>query len=269
VSGSYGVALNVAAGYLDEAAEVAALGYGAIWLPGGQLDRLDPIAELVRSTESVLVGTAVISLDVYQAGPVARLYAELEAEAPGRFLVGLGGPQQPRPLAALNAYLDELDRADPPVTRRILAALGPRKLELARDRCAGAVPLLVTPGYTATARELLGDEALLVIDQMVVLDDDAERARETARGPVRFLSGIGGYRANFTRMGFSDAEVDGLSDRLIDSVVSWGNAEAVASQVGEHLAAGADQVMLQVLHGDRQPGPLEAARELAPLLLKP
>lgn len=108
--------------------------------------------------------------------------------APGRFVAGLGGPQVPRPLRPLNDYLDQLDQGEPPVPagRRILAALGPRKLEVARERAAGAVLLLVTPGYTRAARSILGSGAALVISQLVVLDTDAARAREAARGSLRF-----------------------------------------------------------------------------------
>jgi probable F420-dependent oxidoreductase len=269
--GPIGVALNVSADetYLDQAAELEQLGYSAVWLPGGQLDSLDPIAKIAAATTAIPVATAIISLDVYEPAAVTALYAELEASAPGRFIVGLGGPQKPQPLQALNDYLDQLDQGDPPVpaARRILAAIGPRKLELARDRAAGSIPLLVTPAYTSAARRILGEESALIIDQMVVLDIDAARARETARGPLRFLSGVGGYQASFTRMGFTDTDIADLSDRLVDELVAWGDAGAITARVREHLTAGADQVVLQVLNAGDQPGPIEVARQLAGSLL--
>ena len=137
--GPVGVALNVSDTYLDQAAELERLGYATIWLPGGQIDALSRIAEIIHATAAVPVASAIISLDVYPAAGVAGLYARLETSAPGRLVAGLGGPQKPRPLPALNDYLDQLDQVEPPVPagRRLLAALGPRKLELARDRCAG------------------------------------------------------------------------------------------------------------------------------------
>jgi probable F420-dependent oxidoreductase len=243
--GPIGVALNVSADetYLDQAAELEQLGYSAVWLPGGQLDSLDPIAKIAAATTAIPVATG--------------------------FIVGLGGPQKPQPLQALNDYLDQLDQGDPPVpaARRILAAIGPRKLELARDRAAGSIPLLVTPAYTSAARRILGEESALIIDQMVVLDIDAARARETARGPLRFLSGVGGYQASFTRMGFTDTDIADLSDRLVDELVAWGDAGAITARVREHLTAGADQVVLQVLNAGDQPGPIEVARQLAGSLL--
>lgn len=265
--GPVGMALNVSDddSYLKEAAEIEQLGYAAIWLPGGQIDRLDRIARIVGATTSVPVIPGIIPLDVYPAAAVVQLYAQLQASAPDRFIAGLGGPQRPRPLRALNDYLDELDRATPPVPagRRILAALGPRKLELARDRAAGAVPLLVTPAYTRQARRILGDESTLIISQMLVLDTDAARARQAARLPVNFLSGVPGYQASFARMGFTDRDIADLSDRLVDELVIWGNTDRITARISEHLDAGADQVALTVLSQDGQPGPIEVARELA------
>jgi probable F420-dependent oxidoreductase len=267
--GPVGAALNISGSYLDEAAELEELGYRALWLPGGQIDRLGRLADLALATRTIPVGSAIIPLDVYRPGPVAELYAQLEASAPGRLMVGLGGPQQPRPLRALNDYLDQLDHGQPPVPagRRLLAALGPRKLELARDRAAGALLLLVTPAYISAARRLLGEDSTLVIAQMLVLDTDATRARETARRPLQFLSGLRGYRDSFTRMGFSQNEVAELSDRLVDALVAWGDPETIAARVRQHLDAGADHVMLHTLTDAGQPGPIEAARQLAGPLL--
>lgn len=265
--GPIGVALEVSEddSYLDAAIEIEKLGYSAIWMAGGQLSTLDPLAKIVRATMAIPVAPAILAVGVHTPEAVMGLYADLEATHPGRLVVGLGGPQAPRPLRALNEFLDRLDAGEPPVPahRRILAALGPRKLALARDRSAGAVPLLVTPAYTAHARELLGPDATLVIDQMVVLDTDPGPARETARGSLRFLLGVDGYRANAGRMGFGDDEISGLADRLVDALVAWGDPDAIAARVNEHLRAGADQVILSALHRGDQPGPLEAARRLA------
>ena len=209
----------------------------------------------------------IIPVDVYAPGDVTRLYAELQAGAPGRFIAGLGGPQVPRPLRPLHDYLDRLDQGEPPVpsSRRILAALGPRKLEIARERAAGAVLLLVTPDYTRTARRILGTAATLVISQMVVLQADAARAREAARGPLRFLSGVAGYRASFTRMGFTGSDIDGLSDELVDELVAW--------ELRRHHGAGqrapASRSRPRSTHraGQRPPRRHDSARPLARTLL--
>jgi probable F420-dependent oxidoreductase len=126
---------------------------------------------------------------------------------------------------------------------------------------------LVTPAYTSAARHILSEHSTLVVDQMLVLDTDASRARETAHGPLRFLSRVDGYVASFERMGFSNTDVSELTDRLVDDLVVWGDVDAIAARVGEHLAAGADQVVLGVLNEGSQPGPIEVARQLAGKLL--
>ena len=261
--GPVGITLNISPDetYLDDAARLESLGYSAIWLRGGQIDSLDRISAVVRATDSIPVATGIIPVGVYDSDAVAQLFADLQTTAPDRFVVGLGGPQVPRPLRALNEYLDRLDRFGPPVPaeRRILAALGPRKLELARDRAAGAVVPLVTPDYTAEARRSLGPDATLVVSLMTVLGTDAARARDTARVPLRFLSGVGGYATNFERMGFGADDISGLSDRLVDDLVAWGDADAIVARVHSHLAAGADHVVVSEL-GER---PGEVARQLA------
>lgn len=263
--GSVGVALSVSDRYLDEAAELERIGYSAVWLPGGQIDTLERLADLVGATTAVRVGASIISLDVYSAPQVSGLYARVEETAPGRLIAGLGGPQKPRPIQALHAFLDQLDQADPPVPaqRRLLAALGPRKLELARDRAAGAIVLLVTPAYLGTARQILGDQRALVVDQMVVADADPERARQTARRPLGFLSRLPGYAASFARMGFTDADVAQLSDRLVDELIIWGSPETIAARISRQLDAGADHIVLHVLSEPGQPGTIQVARTLA------
>jgi probable F420-dependent oxidoreductase len=255
--------------YLEDAVELEQLGYSTIWLPGGQLATLDPLPRIIRATQAVQVGSAIISADVFGAGAVATTCAEVEPTHPGRFVVGLGGAHVPRPLRTLNSYLDDLDAADPPVpvSARVLAALGPRKLELARERTAGAIPLLVTPEYTAQARAILGRDRALVIQQFVVLDEDPAAARGAARLPIRFLTGIGGYPENFRRMGLSESDVDDLSDRLVDALVAWGDADAVAARVTEHLDAGADQVALTVLPTGAGPDLRQQWRQLAERLI--
>lgn len=263
--GPVGVALNVSGSYLGEAAELEELGYPAIWLPGGQIDTLGRLAEVIRATKTARAGSAIISADVYPPDSVSRFWAQAEETAPGRLVAGLGGPQQPRPLPALNRYLDQLDQAEPPLPapRRLLAALGPRKLELARDRCAGAILLLVTPDYIGAARQILGGQPALVIDQMLVLDADPARARQAARRPLRFLSGLPGYTASFTRMGFTGTDIAELTDRLVDELIIWGDPDTITARIRQQQEAGADHVILHVLTGDSQPGPAQVARHLA------
>lgn len=266
--GRVGVALDVDGDgdYLRQAAEAEALGYTALWVLGGQLDTLDPLAALVRATRTVAVAPGIIPLDRFGADEVAKLFGRVEAEAPGRLLPGFGGLQA-RPVSATREVLDGLDGRIP-ASRRLLAALGPRKLDLARDSAAGAITMLVTPEYTAQARARLGPDAVLVVCQLVALDEDRSRARGTVRGPLGFLVGseVTGYAANMRRMGFADADITGLSDRLVDAVTSSGQPGTVAADVAAHLRAGADHVVLCAQSDGHQPGPIQLARTMADLL---
>lgn len=255
--GRYGVALSVGDDLEAHAAAVERLGYTAIWVAGGQLETLEPLLRILRATTRVGVVPGIIPLDVHGPAAIAELYAEAERIAPGRLVVGLGA--QAGGIAALNGALDELD-ATVPRGRRLLAALGPRKLDLARDRFGGAVTLLVNSGYTTWARERLGAGQTLVVDQMVVLDEDAAAARAAAREPLRFLSTVPGYAAAFSRMGFSDTEIREMSDGLVDAAFAWGGIDRVVARLREQETAGADHVVVAPLGG---PGELETVERLA------
>jgi probable F420-dependent oxidoreductase len=189
--------------FLDAAAELADLGYSTIWLAGPQIESLEQIGSVLDVTRSVRIASGVISVDRFEAASVAAAFAMSEAMHPGRFVLGLGGAHGPKPLQTLARYLDVLD-SEPntvPVAARILAALGPRMLRLARDRTAGAYPLLVTPEYTAQARSALGDASALVVGQFVATEPDPPRARALARGVIGPMTARGGgYAANLLRM---------------------------------------------------------------------
>ena len=195
------------------------------------------------------------------------LYTELEASHPRRFVVGLGGAHGADPMGTLNTYLDRVDEAIP-TSGRVMAALGPKMLDLARTRAAGALPVLVTPEYTERARSTLGDDTTLAVEQLVVVDTDPERARAAARGPLRFLGPLPAYQANFRRMGFSDDDIATQSDRLIDGLVYWGDVDSIATRIGEHHSAGADHVAVSLVSGSPAAA-VDGWRQLAAVLLGP
>jgi probable F420-dependent oxidoreductase len=256
-----GASLGITDSYRTDAAELEAAGYSSLWIAGGQLSSLSLLADVLRATEKVDVGSGIIPVEVYDAASVAQLYREFADT--GRLVVGIGGAQVPRPLRMLNAYLDDLDELGVPRQARMLAALGPRKLELARDRTNGAVPLLVTPEYTATARQTLGPDRRLVVWHPVVLDPDAARARAAVRELLGFLSGVAGYRKHFARIGFSEVDIAELSDHLVDSLSAWGDEAAIAAGVGALLDAGADEVVLTIAPTPHRPDPHTTLLHLA------
>lgn len=173
-----------------------------------------------------------------------------------------------RPYSALVAYLDALDTAGVPAGRRLLAALGPKTVELARDRAAGSIPYLVTTEHTRRSREILGETSLLAPELKVVLESDPTRARTLAREALAPYLAMPNYTNNFLRNGFAEADLtDGGSDRLIDAVFAWGEETRIRARIEEYLDAGADHVALQVVDGaSRETLPREAWRRLAALL---
>jgi probable F420-dependent oxidoreductase len=244
--------------------ELEKLGFATLWT-GGPVESLDPSAELVRATHQARVASGVIAIGGFGSDEVVRVHSALERSDPGRVLIVLGGARGPKPLATLNAYLDRLE-GSVPITARIMAALGPRMLDLARRRTSGAFPVLVTPEYTASARGLLGDDTTLTVNQVVTLADDPDRARTAGRGPLGFLSRMPAYQANFRRMGFADDEIETVADRMVDALIAWGDPPSVAGRLRRHLDAGADHVTVNVI-ADTPEASVEQLRALAPLLI--
>ncbi|MER7151378.1 LLM class F420-dependent oxidoreductase [Streptomyces lydicus] len=267
------------------AAEIEQLGYGALWFgegPGTK-EAFSHAGLLLAATERITVATGIANIWGRDAAAANGATHTLAEAYDGRFLLGLGASHAPivnlrghtyaKPLAAMRDYLDGMDAApyEGPVTEpppaRVLAALGPKMLELARDRAAGAHPYLVPTDHTARAREILGDGPLLAPEQAVVLETDPAKARAVARAHTRFYLELPNYVGNLRRFGFDDDDfTGGGSDRLLDALVAWGDVDAVRRRVQEHLDAGADHVALQPLAADGGPG-LDQLRALAPALI--
>ncbi|MFF7476836.1 TIGR03620 family F420-dependent LLM class oxidoreductase [Streptomyces sp. NPDC008092] len=245
------------------AAELEELGFGAIWLGGNS--SVHHAVALAGSTERIALATGILNIWNEDAATVARQRAELEEAHPGRFLLGLGASHAQlaqhyhRPYSTMVGYLDVLDHAATPVpaARRILAALGPKMLRLARDRAAGAHPAMVTPDYVKQAREVLGDGPLLAPVVTAALDSDPVRARALARDFLGLYLRLPNYTANFERLGFTDEDfTGGGSDRLIDTLVVWGTDDAISDRLTEFHTAGADHLALQLITAEGGETPL-------------
>jgi probable F420-dependent oxidoreductase len=264
---------------LNVAAAMEALGYATLWSSGGFDPGLSPrFGQLLDATRSASVASGIVSIWADTPAVIGAAVADLEARHPGRFLLGLGTSHSAivadysRPYSKMVGFLDGLDEAlegggrSVPPERRVLAALGTRMLELAAERAAGAHPYFVPVEHTALARDVLGPERLLATEMAVVLESDPAKARALARTYASIYLALPNYTENLRGLGFGDDDIDnGGSDRLIDAVIAWGDADTIAGRVGEHLAAGADHVCLQVV-ADRQDFPLDEYRTLAPAL---
>jgi probable F420-dependent oxidoreductase len=267
------------------AAELEELGYSALWIPDLGGDVFGALRDLLDATASVVVATGILNLWMHAADEVGAGFAALEGNEPGRTLLGIGVShsliieqthpgQYDKPLQVTRRYLDELDAVSPtvPTDRRVLAALGPKMLELARDRAGGAHPFFVTPEHTKLAREVLGEGPLLLPEQHVVLETDADHARAIAREGIATylqLPPPRTYVNNWRRVGFGEEDfADGGSNRLIDHVVAWGDEATIAARVQAHFDAGADHVCVQAYTGsERTDLPWAEWRALAPALV--
>jgi probable F420-dependent oxidoreductase len=239
-----------------QAVEIEKLGYGAVWVGGSPPADLAFVEPILEQTETLQVATGIINIWTADAGEVAESYHRVEKAFPGRFLlgVGVGHPEHTqeyrKPYDALVDYLDVLDAKNVPTSRRVLAALGKKVHELAARRSAGAHPYLTTPEHTAQAREWIGPTVYLAPEHKVVLTTDADEARAIGRQTVDFYLNLSNYLNNWKRLGFTDEDLAKPgSDKLIDAVVAHGSAGDIAKRLNQHLDAGADSVLIQVLGG--------------------
>jgi probable F420-dependent oxidoreductase len=268
----------------EAAAELEELGYGAVWFPEFRgREALAQAALLLGATRRIAVVPGIANIYARDAVAMAAGQRTLCEAFPGRFLLGIGvshrlvvegirGHTYGPPLAAMRTYLDAMDAApyDPPRETdepRVLAALGPKMLELSRDRAAGAHSYFVPVEHTRQARQVLGQGPLLAPEQAVVLERDPDRAREIARGHLAPYLALENYTNNLHRLGYGDDLASGGSDRLVDALVSWGSLDDVVARVRAHLDAGADHVCLQVLASDPAGMPRRAWRDLAQALI--
>lgn len=265
------------------AATVEGLGYGSLWIgetPRWGREAFSSAAMLLAATEQVLLATGIANIWLREPATAAAAAGTLAEAYPGRFVLGLGashasalslvGKDYGKPLTALRNYLDAIERdsylgpqpAEPgPV---ILAALRRGMQELARDRSDGMHSFFVPPRHTAAARAFLGPLPLLVPEQAVVINADADVARRRARRHVASRLALPNYVAHLRALGYTDQDManDG-SDALVDELVAWGNPDSIAARIQQHLDAGADSVAIHALGNREDPLGLSTLRELA------
>jgi probable F420-dependent oxidoreductase len=269
----------------ETVAELEQLGYGAVWFSEAfGRESLTQAGLLLSASSHIVVATGITN--IYGRDPVSAAAAQktLSEAYPERFILGLGvshiplvekqrGHAYEKPVARMSSYLDAIDQASyhafpPKSTYRVLAALGPKMLELAAKRSDGAHTYNVTPEHTKSARQVLGAGPLLCVEQAVVLESDAAKARKIARAFLALYLTLPNYTNNFLRLGFTEEDCKGEgSDRLIDAIVAWGNMDAIRSRIDAHVAAGADHVCVQALSADPKLLPMREWQALAKALI--
>jgi probable F420-dependent oxidoreductase len=266
------------------AKRVEAWGYSALWTPEAVgRDPFSLIGYLAAQTESLVLATGIANIYARDPMTMKSVLKTLGELAPGRFVLGLGvshehlvkrvrGHDYTKPLSTMRAYLDALDGAlymgaepaeEAPI---VLAALRDKMLGLAATRTRGAHPYLTPAAHTARAREVMGPDAWICPEQMVLLETDPEKARRVARAHLNVYVGLPNYQNNLKQFGFTDADfADGGSDALVDGVVAWGDIDSIRARIQAHWDAGADHVCIQAFRADGKPTPDEGLLEsLAP-----
>ena len=254
-----------AAAAAETAQRIENLGYSALWIP--ETVGRHPLVHaswLLANTSKLIVATGIANIYHREPGVTLAAQMTLAEQSGNRFLLGMGVSHKPLvegvrgldygpPLATMRKYLEGMETAPyhgmkpsetPPP--KVIAALGPKMLELARDKCAGAHPYFTSPDHTAMAREILGPDKWLCVEQKVILEADASKARELARPVAQIYTGLPNYRNNWLRMGLTESDFEnGGSDRFIDATFAWGSVDRIKGRIQEHFDAGASHVCIQ------------------------
>ena len=269
---------------VEIARKIEAWGYSTLWLP--ETIGRDPFALIVHlaaHTTRLCFATGIANIYARDAVTMRALQQSVGELTGGRFALGLGvshahlvtgvrGHAYGKPVSTMRSYLEAMRKAlyraptareEPPI---LLAALRTNMLRLSAEHASGAHPYLVTPEHTARARKVMGPDAWLCPEQMVLRETDAAKAREIARRNLRDYLRLPNYQNNLRQFGFDDADFDSNgSDRLVDEIVAWGDERAIRARIDAHLAAGADHVCIQPFRADGGPGPdLALLERLAP-----
>jgi probable F420-dependent oxidoreductase len=275
---TFGFDGRAAAAVADDVRAIEGMGYGALWIPegSGSADVLTQLSWLLASSERLTVASGIANITARAPEVLARGAALLVDAYPERVVLGVGigheysterrGISWGRPLTRTAAYLDGMDAADA-ASPRLLAALGDGMLRLSAARALGAHTYFVPVAHTARARDVLGPEPVLAVEQGVILTEDVVAGRAAAREWAAHYLELPNYANNWRRLGLDDADLaGGGSDRLLEVAFAWG-ADAIVERVRAHLGAGADHVCIQVI-GSADPDEDGAAlRALAPALL--
>lgn len=266
-------------------AELDEAGWPTMWIP--ETVSRDPFVSasiMLEATTNMQVATGIASIWARDAMTTSNAALTLNEAYNGRFILGLGVSHHTltewvrkhdysKPLTKMREYLEQMDasmfhgaKPEQP-TMRLLAALGPKMLELSASAADGAHPYFVPVEHTEIARTIIGPDAYLATEQMVVLETDPSKAREIARTHMAVYLGLPNYANNLMRLGYTEEELTNADDRVVDAIVAWGTLDDVLDRVKAHQDAGANHVCIQVLEADRAAVPLDAWRAIGEAVL--
>lgn len=264
-----------------------AWGYSTFWVPEAVgRDPFSLIGYLAAKTSRIVFATGIANIYARDPMLMKAIWKTVSGLAPDRFILGLGvshthlvtnqrGHAYGKPVETMRNYLEAMQKAlymgpqptvDAPI---VIGALRDRMLALSATLAQGAHPYNVTPEHTKRARAVMGKDALLLPEQMVLAETNPARAREIARAQLKIYLRLPNYQKNLEQFGFVGADFDaGGSDRLVDALVCWGTPEKIARHIEAHLAAGANQVCVQPFRPDGKPGADEDLLAALPALVR-
>ena len=259
-----------------EAAETAkrieSLGYSALWIPETVGKNPMVLASwLLANTDKLILATGIVNIYHREPGVTLAAQNSLAEQSDNRFLLGMGVSHKPivegvrgltygPPVTTMKKYLEQMETSPyaaithPDKTPTVIAALGPKMLALAAEKTQGAHPYFTSPKHTHMAREILGKDSWLCVEQKVILEEDASKARDLCRQTAKIYNQLPNYRNNWIRMGLSEKDIDSLSDKFVDTTFAWGSSKDIEIRIKEHIDAGADHVCVQPINPNGRAG---------------
>ena len=257
------------------AQKIESLGYGALWLPEtvGK-DPLTTSSLLLSVTTKLNLATGIVNIYHREPGVMLAAQKTLAEQSQNRFILGMGVSHKPLvegvrgleygpPVKTMRDYLSKMEASpytgiassEKPTT--LIAALGPKMLELAAEKTDGAHPYFTSPEHTEFARKILGKDKKLCVEQKVMLEPDLPKARDLARPTAKIYQGLPNYRNNWLRMGLSKEDINSLSDRFMDTTFALGTQAQIEKRLQEHFDAGADHVCIQPINPNGKMGDID------------
>ena len=265
------------------ARKVEQLGYSALWFAESTgRESFSFASYLLSQTERLIVATGIAVIYAYEPIAIANASRTLGELFDDRFVLGLGvsnkrgnerrGIPYGKPLSFTRQYLQKMKAAPyaapapqhaPPI---VLAGMMPKMLELAATQTHGTHTYFTTTEQIVKTRQALGPEPWLCAELGVILETAATKARTAARSYMQIYLTIDHYVQRLRAVGFNDNDfANGGSDRLVDAIVSWGDAESIRQRIDAYYQAGASHVCILPLNSEGGMNPDERALQaLAP-----
>ncbi len=247
-------------------------------------DLLTTLAVAAARTTRLKLGTSIVQIFAHHPVQLAQQALSFNSLAPGRLRLGLGtsspafaksayGIEMESPLAYLREYVQVLRTllqtgeahyqgryfttdVSLQATAQIplfIATLGPRAFRLAGEVADGALPVMCPVPYllnTALPALLAGATAAgrahppIVAWVPVAFTEDRATALQIGRQLMSMYPTRSAYRNMFVAAGFSQQEIDTVSDSFIESLLVFGDESKIRDHLQQLFSQGLDELTL-------------------------